>query len=152
MLLEMAPAQSAYVMFNNIPRVGDAKRFKLLCEGAARSADVPRPRADEEIAFESSPVLEQRILGRARFSGRADDNVEAMKLRFDTFKSETLPTVELFKGKGKCVEIDTSKDRETVYSLLREQLAAHTDPLLMAQPLSETAEVLLGLRPYPKGD
>ncbi|WP_042919579.1 nucleoside monophosphate kinase [Stutzerimonas kunmingensis] len=95
-------------------------------------------------------VLEQRILGRARYSGRADDNVEAMKLRFDTFKAETLPTVELFKSKGKCVEIDTSQDRETVYSLLREQLVRYTDPQLIAQPLSEKAEILLGLKPYPK--
>lgn len=95
-------------------------------------------------------VLEQRILGRARYSGRADDNVEAMKLRFDTFKEETLPTVELFRSKGKCVELDTSQDRETVYALLRDQLAPHTDPDLMARPLSEPAEILLGLRPYPK--
>ncbi|UUC96511.1 nucleoside monophosphate kinase [Comamonas sp. C11] len=95
-------------------------------------------------------VLEQRILGRARHSGRADDNIESMKLRFDTFKAETLPTVELFKSKGKCVEVDTSQDRETVYALLRDQLAPHTDPQLLAQPLSEKAEILLGLRPYPK--
>ncbi|MGL1832927.1 nucleoside monophosphate kinase [Rhodocyclaceae bacterium SMB388] len=97
-------------------------------------------------------VLERRILGRARYSGRADDNVEAMKLRFDTFKAETLPTVELFKSKGKCVELDTSQDRETVYALLRDQLAEYTDPQLMAEPLSEKAEILLGLRPYPKGE
>lgn len=95
-------------------------------------------------------VLEQRILGRARYSGRADDNVEAMKLRFDTFKQETLPAVELFKGLGKCVELDTSQDREAVYALLRDQLAPYTDPALIALPLSEKAEILLGLRPYPK--
>jgi len=95
-------------------------------------------------------VLEQRILGRARFSGRADDTVEAMKLRFDTFKAETLPTVELFRGKGKCVEIDTSQDREAVYTLFRDQLARYTDAELMNQPLTEKSEMLLGLRPYPK--
>ncbi|GGY74146.1 nucleoside monophosphate kinase [Marinobacter zhanjiangensis] len=95
-------------------------------------------------------VLEQRILGRARYSGRADDNVDAMKLRFDTFKAETLPTVELFKGKGKCVELDTSQDREAVYTLLRDQLAQYTDQQLLDQPLTEKAEILLGLRPYPK--
>lgn len=95
-------------------------------------------------------VLEQRILGRAKFSGRSDDNVESMKLRFDTFKTETLPTVEHFKEKDKCVEIDTSQDRETVYALVCEQLAEYTDPELMDRPLSEHAEILLGLRPYPK--
>ncbi|MFN2378337.1 MAG: nucleoside monophosphate kinase [Candidatus Binatia bacterium] len=95
-------------------------------------------------------VLEQRILGRARYSGRADDNVEAMKLRFDSFKAETLPTVQLFRSKGRCVDIDTSQDRETVYGLLVDQLARYTDSRRMAQPLSERAEILLGRRPYPK--
>jgi len=42
-------------------------------------------------------ILEKRILGRAKLSGRSDDNVDSMKLRFDTFKAETLPTVEFFK-------------------------------------------------------
>ncbi len=97
-------------------------------------------------------VLEQRIMGRARYSGRADDNVEAMKRRFDTFKAETLPAVELFKGKGKCVELDTSQDRETVYALLRDQLAPFTEQHLLDQPLTEQAEILLGLRPYPRDE
>ncbi|MFN3828360.1 MAG: nucleoside monophosphate kinase [Micavibrio sp.] len=95
-------------------------------------------------------VLEKRILGRAKFSGRSDDNIESMKLRFDTFKTETLPTVELFKDKGKCVEIDTSQDREAVYALVRKQLAEYTDSKLMERPLTEKSEVLLGMRPYPK--
>jgi len=93
-------------------------------------------------------VLQKRILGRARYSGRDDDNVESMKLRFDTFKAETLPTVELFKSKGKCVEIDTSQDRQTVYALLRDNLAEYTDSESAAKPLTERAEILLGLRPY----
>ncbi|MBE0504344.1 MAG: nucleoside monophosphate kinase [Desulfuromonadales bacterium] len=97
-------------------------------------------------------VLEQRILGRARYSGRADDNVEAMKLRFDTFKAETMPTVELFKSKSKCLEIDTSQDRVAVYALLRDQLAKYSEQYLMDQPLTEKAEILLGLRPYPKDE
>ena len=59
-------------------------------------------------------VLTQRILGRAQYSGRSDDNVEAMKSRFDGFRAETLPIVEHFKAQGKCVEIDTSQDRQAV--------------------------------------
>ena len=96
------------------------------------------------------PVLEKRIQGRAKYSGRTDDNVESVKRRFDTFKSETLPTVELFVSKGKCVEIDTSQDRQTVYALVSNILADHTDPSLAARPLTERSEILLGLRPYPK--
>ncbi len=95
-------------------------------------------------------VLEKRILGRAKYSGRSDDNVESVKRRFDTFKAETLPTVQLFKSLDKCVEIDTSLNRQAVYDLVRSNLAEHTDQSLAANPLTERAEILLGLRPYPK--
>ncbi|MFN7114770.1 MAG: nucleoside monophosphate kinase [Alphaproteobacteria bacterium] len=95
-------------------------------------------------------VLEKRILGRAKFSGRSDDNIESMKLRFDTFKTETLPTVAYFKEKNKCVELDTSQDRTAVYDLVRQQLSEYTDDNLMEAQLTEKAEILLGIRPYPK--
>ena len=95
-------------------------------------------------------VLEERILSRAKYSGRSDDNVKSMKLRFDTYKAETLPTVELFKSKGKCIEIDTSPDRPTVYKNVVNKLAEHTDEKYADQPLTERAEILLGLRPYPE--
>ncbi len=95
-------------------------------------------------------VLEQRILSRGKFSGRSDDNVESMKLRFDTYKAETLPTIEFFKSKNKCVEIDTSADRPTVYKHVIQNLAEHTDGTLAEQPLTEQSEILLGLKPYPK--
>jgi uncharacterized protein YecE (DUF72 family) len=40
-LRDMTPSD-AYVMFNNIPRVADAKRFKALLAGAARLSATPR--------------------------------------------------------------------------------------------------------------
>ena len=95
-------------------------------------------------------VLEQRILGRAKYSGRSDDNVESVKLRFDTFKAKTLPTLEVFKSKNKVVEVDASQGREEVYAIVTESLKAFTDPDLAAQPLTEQSEILLGLRLYPK--
>lgn len=95
-------------------------------------------------------VLEQRILGRAKYTGRSDDNVESLKLRFETFKAETMPTIEHFKSLDKCVEIDTSQDRQAVYALVQSSLAEYTDREITAKPLTERAEILLGLRPYPK--
>ncbi|MCL4131875.1 UNVERIFIED_CONTAM: hypothetical protein GTU68_053018 [Idotea baltica] len=95
-------------------------------------------------------VLKKRILGRAKYSDRSDDNIESMTLRFETFKAKTLPTVELFRSKNKCVELDTSQDRKAVYALIKKALAEHTDVELASQELSERAEILLGLRPYPK--
>ncbi len=96
-------------------------------------------------------VLEQRILARAKYSGRSDDNVESLKVRFKTFKSETLPTVELFENKGKCVKIDTSPSRQEVYQVVVSSLAEHTPTEMADRPLTEGSEILLGLRPYPKG-
>lgn len=95
-------------------------------------------------------VLEQRILGRASFTGRSDDNIESIKLRYDTFKAETLPIVELFRSKNKCVEIDTSQERQAVYELVKTNLAEHTAQQFGDKPLTEKSEMLLGLRPWPK--
>tara|TARA_R110002072_G_scaffold302710_2_gene487616 strand:- start:123283 stop:124335 length:1053 start_codon:yes stop_codon:yes gene_type:complete len=94
-------------------------------------------------------VLEKRILGRAKYTGRSDDNVESVKLRFDTFKAETLPIVEFFKSKNKCVDVDTSQTRQAVYDVVARNLSEYTDKYLAARPLTERAEMLLGLRPYP---
>ena len=95
-------------------------------------------------------VLEQRILGRAKYTGRSDDNLESLKQRFDTFKQETLPTVEYFRNKDKCIDIDTSHNRQVVYEAVAGHLAEYTNKELAAQPLTERAEMLLGLRPFPK--
>ncbi|MCC9657142.1 nucleoside monophosphate kinase [Rhodopirellula halodulae] len=94
-------------------------------------------------------VLEKRVLARAKYTGRQDDNLESLKVRFDNFKAETLPAVEHFKSQGRCVELDTSQDRQSVYKLVCENLSEHTDCSLANQPLSERAEMLLGLRPFP---
>ena len=87
-------------------------------------------------------------MGRAKYTGRIDDNAQSLKRRFDTFKTETLPTIECFRSKDKCVEIDTSQDRQTVYSLVQSSLAEYTDREFTAKPLTERAEMLLGLRPF----
>jgi len=95
-------------------------------------------------------VLEKRILARGRYSGRSDDNVESMKLRFDTFEAETLPTVDLFRSKNKCAEIDASQPRQDVYEHVVNALAEHTEVTRASKPLTERAEMLLGLRPWPE--
>ncbi|MEL6108861.1 MAG: nucleoside monophosphate kinase [Planctomycetota bacterium] len=95
-------------------------------------------------------VLEKRILGRAKYTGRSDDNVESLKQRYDTFQSETLPIVDFFETQGRCVRIDSSQDRQDVYAALKSTLATSTDEAFDAQPLTERAEMLLGLRPWPK--
>jgi UMP-CMP kinase len=82
------------------------------------------------------PILEQRILGRAKYSGRSDDNIESLRKRFNTYKTETMPIVEVFRKEGKCVEIDTSQKREVVYEIVKSKLATMTESMA-AQPLTD---------------
>jgi len=61
-----------------------------------------------------------------------------------------MPIVEVFEKQGMCVQVDSSKAREEVWALVKAQLVPHTEAGLVEKPLTEEAEMLLGLRPYPK--
>lgn len=137
-------------------------KTNFLLDGFPRSLDnlegwydlFGRETALPKMLYLSCPyeVLEKRIMGRSKYTGRNDDNLESVKLRFETFKAKTLPTVELFRSQDNCIEIDTSVDRGSVYQKFAEHLSEYTDESLVGQPLSERAEMLLGIRPYPKKD
>jgi UMP-CMP kinase len=97
------------------------------------------------------PILEERILARGKFSGRSDDNVDSLRLRFNTYKNETMPIVEVFRAvDGKCIEVDSSQSREEVWKATVGALTPFTDSKMLETPLTEKSEMLLGLRPYPK--
>ena len=99
-------------------------------------------------------VLEERILGRAKYSGRKDDKVESLRLRFATYKNETMPIVEMFRNEKKVVEIDSSQPRQEVWNVVAGKLAGLSDPTKADAPLTEKnfffSEMMLGLIPWPK--
>jgi len=64
-----------------------------------------------ECGFET---MEKRLLGRAQTSGRADDNPETIKKRFETFDSKTKPILEFYEKNGKLVKINAETDPDTV--------------------------------------
>ena len=71
-------------------------------------------------------ILEQRILGRAKFTGRSDDNIENLRLRFETFKAEPCPRWTCFEVKicvlrlipAKAVRRSTPKSKIALQNLL----------------------------------
>ncbi|KAH6587633.1 hypothetical protein BASA50_011237 [Batrachochytrium salamandrivorans] len=68
------------------------------------------------LAFTCSlEVLEQRLLERGKTSGRADDNIATIQKRFFTFKEQSIPVIEYYKGKGNCVEISSERSIDEVY-------------------------------------
>ncbi|CAN0134169.1 unnamed protein product [Scytosiphon promiscuus] len=58
--------------------------------------------------------LKKRLLERGETSGRADDNVETVLKRFDTFERESLPVVEYLRRLGMVRKVSTVPARELV--------------------------------------
>ena len=69
-------------------------------------------------------VLEQRLLQRGQSSGRADDNIEAIKKRFVTFESESRPVVQQFAEEGRVRLIDGTQTPDEVYVQVRQLVAS----------------------------
>lgn len=52
--------------------------------------------------------MTERLLGRAKSSGRVDDNEDTIKLRLKTFENQTLPVLEKFADRVKKVSFFSS--------------------------------------------
>ena len=49
----------------------------------------------------SNECMVERLLGRAKSSGRVDDNEETIKKRLKTFEDQTLPVLDVYEKVGK---------------------------------------------------
>lgn len=58
----------------------------------------------------SNEVMVERLLGRAKTSGRVDDNEETIKKRLNTFENQTLPVLDEFKDRVKKVNAERGVD------------------------------------------
>ena len=63
----------------------------------------------------------ERILERAKTSGRNDDNMESLKKRFVVFKNEQLPVVEFFDKIGKVRRVDALGGIDDVHNNVKKQ-------------------------------
>lgn len=95
------------------------------------------------------PVLEERILKRAKYTQRSDDNVESVRKRFNTYKDETLPVCNAFEAKKQLIEIDSSAPRDAVYQTVKSALSKFTDAELNSAPLTDRSQIILGLKARP---
>ncbi len=68
---------------------------------------------------------EQRILGRAKQEGRADDsNTAIIRRRMDTFVRKTLPVITKYKAAQKVIEISAEKSVEEIYGQLKQAIVS----------------------------
>ena len=61
-----------------------------------------------------------------------------------------MPIVDLFRKKGKIVDVDSSKGRTDVWELVKSSLLPHSDSSVMIEELSDQSQCLLGLKKWPK--
>ncbi|CAN0177157.1 unnamed protein product [Ectocarpus sp. 6 AP-2014] len=120
---QLVPSSTMVALLKEAILKGDSKRFLL--DGFPRSKDNLETWfdafSDEEIQvsftlFLHCPKeeLKKRLLERGETSGRADDNVETVLKRFDTFEKESLPVVEELRRLGMVRKVSTVPARELV--------------------------------------
>ncbi len=61
----------------------------------------------------SEETATDRILGRA--GGRSDDNIETIKMRFETYATKNLPVISYYEQFGKVRRIDANRDILDIY-------------------------------------
>jgi len=59
-------------------------------------------------------VCEERIMDRAKTSGRVDDNIESLRKRFKVFEEQTQPVIEHYRRISKLKEVDATTPADNV--------------------------------------
>ncbi|EPQ26418.1 uncharacterized protein PFL1_06066 [Pseudozyma flocculosa PF-1] len=67
-------------------------------------------------------VMLERLLERGKTSGRADDNVESIKKRFQTFVDTSMPVVEHYRQQDRVVEVDSIASVDDVYAQIKKAM------------------------------
>jgi len=64
----------------------------------------------------SRDAMTARLLERGKTSGRADDNMESILKRFDTFSEQSMPVIELYEHQGKVNRINAELAIDEVFA------------------------------------
>ncbi len=102
------------ILFDGIPRDENQMRdFDGIMQDAKRDFRCVEFTLSQEEAT-------NRILGRAKAEGRADDaNMEIIKRRMDTFLTKTRPVIERYDAAKKLVRISAEGTVEEIYAALQ---------------------------------
>lgn len=68
--------------------------------------------------------MRQRLLGRAKSSGRVDDEEEVIEKRLNTFQADTDPLLDFFKAEGQLQKVNGNNSPDDVFQEVRNCLQA----------------------------
>ena len=74
-------------------------------------------------------VLEARLVERGKTSGRADDNIDTIRLRFNTYKKESYPVIQHYNLRGLVKKISSDAPLDEVYENASENFKYLKTPL-----------------------
>jgi adenylate kinase len=72
-------------------------------------------------------MLVERIAGRAKAEGRADDNPESVRTRLGVYESQTAPVVEFYRQHGQLTVVDGVGSLDEVFTRILEAIAPATE-------------------------
>lgn len=108
-----ARPKATKILFDGIPRdEAQMKDFNAVMEKAGR------PFRGVHFLLDADEA-EQRILGRAKAEGRADDaDTAIIRRRMATFTEKTLPVIAKYKADGKITEVSAKRGVDEIYAEL----------------------------------
>lgn len=68
-------------------------------------------------------LLVERLAGRAKAEGRADDSPEAVRNRLTVYRAQTAPVVDYYRNLGKLAHLDGVGSLDAVFTRITEALA-----------------------------
>ena len=92
--------------------------------------------------------LERRLLSRGRTSGRSDDNLEAARKRFTTYKESTLPIIEHFRALSKVISVRGDQPVHRVNAEIRDSLLVNLEHEVLAR--NEALLTALATNDWPR--
>lgn len=105
------------IIFDGFPRtVAQAEALKDMLK--ARGGDVT---VMLNLIVEEKELIE-RLLKRGETSGRADDNLETIQKRLDTYNSQTSPVIDFYEKEGKLANIKGIGTIEGIFGLICEEI------------------------------
>ena len=75
-----------------------------------------------QLAVDNEQIVE-RLAGRAKAEGRADDNPEAVRKRLEVYDAQTAPVIEFYRQQGQLTVVDGVGQLDEVFNRIIEAIA-----------------------------
>src|SRR5690606_21779778 len=75
-----------------------------------------------QLAVDNEQIIE-RLAGRAKAEGRADDNPESVRKRLEVYDAQTAPVIEFYRQQGQLTVVDGVGTLDEVFGRIIEAIS-----------------------------